>query len=85
MSKPSTPLATPIFRIEKGVPIPARGLRADSAFPFMDMEIGDSIEVPADFAKKARAAAHGFAKREGIRLTCRAQPDGSVRIWRVKK
>lgn len=85
MTKPSTPLSIPTFRIEKGVPIPAHRLRADYAFPFMDMEIGDSIEVPADFARKARAAAHGFAKREGIRLTCRSQPDGSVRIWRVKK
>lgn len=83
---PATPAAPlPTFRIEKGVPVPTRGVRTSYLFPFEDMEIGDSIAVPAEFAKKARGAACSFAKREGIRLTCRTQADGSVRIWRVKK
>lgn len=86
MTKPSTPpLAIPTFRIEKGVPVPARGARGEHLFPFLDLEIGDSFVAPAELAKKARSAACSFARREGVRLTCRSQPDGSVRIWRVKK
>lgn len=86
MPKPEkTPAPLPTFTIEKGVLIPARGVRGEQIFPLLDLEIGDSFVAPPDLAKKARSAAHGFAKREGVRLTCRVQPDGSVRIWRLKK
>lgn len=86
MPKPEkTPAPLPTFSIEKGVPIPTRGARGEQIFPFLDLEIGDSFVAPPDLAKKARSAAHGFAKRKGVRFTCRVQPDGSVRIWRLKK
>ena len=67
------------------MPLPPHRLRATDIFPFLDLEIGDSFVVPSELAKKARQSAGSFAKREGVRLTCRAQPDGSVRIWRLKK
>ncbi len=78
------PDAAPTFRIEKGIPMPTSG-KGISMFPFMDMEIGDSFAVSAEFGKKLKSAAYLFSKREGIRLTCRSLPDGTVRCWRVKK
>lgn len=60
--------------IEKGIPLPKKG----SASPMRRMEIGDSFVTnkgPGSFAITA--------KRLGIKIASRKQPDGHFRIWRV--
>jgi len=76
------------FKIEKGVPLPSRLMRARSYYPFGDMEISDSFQVEgADNARKLKSAASYFGIRNGKRFTVRVtNREGipvSARCWRV--
>lgn len=70
------------YMIEKDIEIPeARNGR--SRYPFAQMEPGDTFAVPAEENKGVRSAAHSYGKRHNQTFTCRRQPDGKVRVWRV--
>ena len=77
------------MKIEKNIPIPDRdmsGLGRKTKYPFLDMEVGDSIfDDSADKIGKSKAypAANTWGKRRGIKFAAR-QVDGGVRIWRVE-
>lgn len=73
-----------MYEIEKGVPIP-KTKSGGTVYPFRSMEIGDSFAVPKDSkgnAQRAMMFAHKAIK--GHRFIGRTQPDGSLRIWRIK-
>jgi hypothetical protein len=70
------------YVIEKNIPIPpARG--GNGAFPFADMEIGDSVLVPEEDAKRARASAAAATKRGPGKYSVRTVENG-VRVFRVE-
>jgi hypothetical protein len=71
-----------MFRIERGVPIPARRNPRGSMYPFAEMEIGDSFFVPDGTTKTISAAAQYFTKNLGRRFTVRTI-DSGVRVWRI--
>lgn len=77
--------------IEKNVPFPdrarfnGRGGRR-STYPFMEMEVGDSVFFPgAEKTAKhpAYQAAKKYAQRSGDRKFSGVIVKGGVRIWRV--
>jgi hypothetical protein len=71
-----------MFKIEKGVPIPAKRTNRATGYPWGQMEVGDSFYAPgkrsADFS-----AYRAAALKHGIRYTVRKEGDG-VRVWRVQ-
>ncbi len=71
---------TRAYKIDKGIPIPERRGRP-CKYPFPIMEPGDSIVARPVVAVQRAASAH--AKRHGRKFVCRAQGDGTVRVWRV--
>lgn len=73
-----------MYEIEKGIPIPPqnKGVRI---YPFDTMEIGDSFLVPDGGGNKAVSALQQYRKKDTTRrFTVRAQPDGTMRIWRIE-
>lgn len=73
------------LEIDKGVPLrPKRGLTPEYKYfseVLNEMENGDSIVVDTP----ARAVAiRAQARRMGICLTQRKEPDGRLRLWRVE-
>ena len=84
-----------MLKIDKGIPIPKKGIHRPKNQEVQDalslMEIGDSIEFPTDaISNGTRYSRKGntfkvIANRQGMRLTQRANEDGSaIRFWRVK-
>lgn len=70
------------LKIEKGIPIPQRGLKAEGLTQkLMEMEIGDSIKL--DTAVMA-SNAQTRGPRLGLRFTYR-KVDGGWRVWLVEK
>lgn len=65
------------MKIEKNIPIP-NGYTMDY-WPFRQMEVGDSFEVPAKLAGKAPAAMSYFGKRNKMKFSKRGN-----RIWRIE-
>jgi len=75
------------IQIDKGVPLPTRGLR--TAYPWREMEIGDSFEVPfkegdttgattrTDVLSAARSV-YGASGKVKSQVS-----NGRVRFWRV--
>lgn len=75
------------MQIDKGIPIPSR--RAD-AFGFSDMEIGDSVFIPASTPDERHAARHrpGAYKQThpGWGYVTKTRVEGGimgVRVWRI--
>ena len=82
------------FKIEKNVPMPVTSGRGPTVdYPFLDMEVGDSIFVPGIDAKKASGQIGFWKKNHGMNFAIRAvtgevvNDDGEVqtvegvRIW----
>lgn len=75
------------YKVEKGIPMP----RPAQAYPWADMEVGDSFLLPCEPAEqnkvgnRARNAAASFAHKRKLdwRFSYR-HVEGGVRIWRVK-
>ena len=70
--------------IEKGIPMPSRN--TTHAYPFAQMEVGDSFVVPkARKAGLAQAARTYTTKTDGtVKFTLRtSKVDDEVRMWRV--
>jgi hypothetical protein len=70
----------PLYQIETGVPLPTGG--RPIKYPLRDMQVGDSFLIPAE-DHKAKSI-YQSAKQAGVRITTRAQPDGSLRVWRLE-
>lgn len=85
------------FIIEKNIPAPppGRGRGVGTAFPFTDMEVGDSFMVETDpsddtamenklLVRRVRQAALGAQRKYApARFTVR-KVDGGVRVWRTE-
>lgn len=69
------------IKIEKGVPIPRKGLK----YPWPEMEVGDSFAFfPNLKPVSAYAATHNASKAYAPRkFEARRDADGNMRCWRV--
>ena len=68
------------YKIEKGIPIPARGHRGVWASLLNEMKEGDSIVLDSI------SRAHSFqvsARRKGVETTYRGLEDNKARVWRT--
>lgn len=75
------------MQIERGIPIPEdHGVRRRrSQLPFARMEVGDSVLVPADSARRMLMAAATWKRRHpGWDYTTRKASDGTMRLWRTR-
>lgn len=68
-----------MYKIEKNIPYPVRGLK--TKYPFAQMEIGDSFVATAHRNSVAVAAIR-YGKKTGARFTVSTH-GGVVRCWRV--
>jgi len=70
-----------MITIQKGVPLPKR---ANNKYPFQEMEVGDSFELPV--SQKAAVARSAWSR--GLELeakfTVRQISDETVRVWRIE-
>lgn len=79
-----------MFEIKNDVPVPSFAKSAAhsgaiyTSWPFGRMAVGDSFSVPADIARKMRAAASAFSCRGEKKFTCKkTSSDGVVTCWRI--
>lgn len=70
------------YKIEKGVPMPERGVRS-IRYPFEQMEVGDSFTYLAAEDALVRSAAHRNTKATGKRFAVRKLSASGGRCWRV--
>jgi len=66
--------------IESGVPAPK--MRVVYAYPYEDMEVGDSFTVPLSARAKVLNANYRAGKRLGWVFTAKTEGD-VVRVWRT--
>jgi hypothetical protein len=66
--------------IEVGVPAPK--MRVVYAYPYEDMEVGDSFAVPLSARAKVLNANYRAGKRLGWVFTAKTEGD-TVRVWRT--
>jgi hypothetical protein len=72
--------------IESNVPMPASYKNGRPAsYPFRDMQVGQSIYIPASevFPRYAAKRAYAAGRRSGMKFVCRRDEEG-VRVWRVE-
>ena len=67
------------FKIKSNIPIPEASLK----FPFKDMEIGDSFEVPKKYRSNVGNAAYYYGIRHNKKFMIKTGKD-TARIWRIK-
>lgn len=67
-----------MITIDKNIAMP------NGKFPFHLMEIGDSFLASAEYKGTVNSLASAIGKAKGKKFTCRTQPDGTVRCWRIK-
>ena len=76
------------LKIEKGIPIPARGLGRIPKYPEInEMEMGDSIAFPFEIERKICAFLSKKSKLFGVKFVSRARIENEkkvLRVWRVK-
>jgi len=83
-SRGSKQAASPEFKIEKNVPIPARRGRK-SKYPVANLKKGESFLVPNETFNKTQSVVstlYAAAKRNGVKVSVRVMPEG-VRVWRT--
>lgn len=77
------------MEIEKNIPIPKA--KTNRKWPFVEMEVGDSVLIKIDeysrskhqvIATTARNA--GRTREPRMEFTTRKQDNHSVRVWRIK-
>lgn len=74
-----------MFKIEHDVrlPSPTGGTGRPLTYPWVDMEVGDSIKIDAESGyKRAASAAQAYGKRHDMKFASRKNGDGA-RIWRM--
>jgi hypothetical protein len=69
------------FKVVKNIKIPERTY-AQRDFPFDEMQVGDSFEVPAEAVASARQLVSRFARKTGRKFSVRRYMN-SHRCWRV--
>jgi hypothetical protein len=72
------------MKIEKAIPIPPRHVHFNQKYPFRDMEVGESVALPAEAIHKARDAAYAYAKANKKKFTVRKISETEYRCWRVE-
>ena len=66
-----------MIRVDKNIPLPHR-------YPFAEMDVGDSFEVPAHVKRTAvNVSAKRYGQARGMKFTVRLTPDRKLRCWRV--
>lgn len=70
-----------MIRIEKNIPVPARGARA-SKYPFADMVVGDSFAAPVK-PMSLYQSANKWGKANDAKFVVRPEGDG-CRVWRTE-
>lgn len=68
------------IQIERGIGMPKP--RVVFAYPYEEMEVGDSFVVPADARAKVLNANYRASKRLGMRFQAKTEGD-VIRVWRV--
>jgi uncharacterized protein (DUF2249 family) len=68
------------YKIEKGIPLPAKGGRTGMMGVLRELEVGESVFVPN---QKSSSLSGRFAWLRPKKFTTRSQ-DGGTRIWRVE-
>lgn len=72
------------YKIEKGIVIPPKQLKKNK-YPFVDMEIGDSIAFPIKERSSVSSAVNNFKNHiPQHRFTIRKISDTECRVWRIK-
>jgi hypothetical protein len=69
-----------ILEIEKGNLLPAP--RVVYAYPYEEMEVGDSFAVPASARAKVLNANYRASKRLGYRFSSKTEGE-YLRVWRI--
>jgi len=70
-----------MFDIKKNVPIP----KDRNMWPFKNMEVGDSIEVPKDWWIKAVTNAHAIGGQKNMKFKTQwNKAENKGIIWRIK-
>lgn len=71
------------YKVDSTVALP-KERRKKEAYPFGDMNIGDSFEFDGLLAYKIRSAAGWYKKRHpGWEYTTRTVSDTHIRLWRT--
>lgn len=69
------------IKIDSDVPLPENKIR-NSRYPWAELKVGDSFEVPLRNELGFRATAYSAAKRLGIKVS--VHKDGeTIRVWRI--
>ena len=71
-----------ITAIEVEVGVPAPKMRVVYAYPYEEMDVGDSFCVPLEARAKVLNANYRAGKRLGRKFVARAE-GGNLRVWRV--
>ena len=66
------------YKIEKGIPMPPE--RCGTKYPFMKMEIGDSIVIPDMKLQALQSLFAYYKKKHGRRFVWQAV-EGGIRVW----
>jgi len=68
------------IEVETGMVMPMP--RVVYAYPYQEMDVGDSFTVPVSARQKVLNANYRASKRLGLRFTAKTEGD-MVRVWRV--
>jgi len=72
-----------MFKIEKNIPLTTK-----KAYPFDDMEPGDSFLIPVSDAKKigyARSQINNYKKKNTNLIISTRVEEAGLRVWLIKK
>ena len=73
--------------IDKNVPMPK--VKAKLKYPFNEMEVGDSFEIPCteetkkDMQVKIASSSGAYGRKNKCKFMTR-QTDNGIRVWRIK-
>jgi len=70
-----------MFSVEKDISFPLP-MKERKTYPFAEMGIGDSFEIPAEWIKDVRNAANSYGNYHGKKFSVR-KTDGTGRCWRL--
>lgn len=71
-----------MIQIDKNVPLPAeRGSSESLRNTIKALEVGNSIVLPDSVSRRSNC--YILAGRLGYKITCRANEDGTFRVWRT--
>jgi hypothetical protein len=72
------------YDIEKGVDLPKKSRSGHTKYPFLRMEIGDSVVFPLSKVMTIRAAIVRVQNERGKKFATRKIDDNNFRVWRVQ-